>query len=121
MTCSHCGAQLLWIEDGCSTDRGWKDESYYICPIHGEAHEEIEPEFSPQELDQAANATTERIKKDLHLGPFQLEVFQQKVAKQRRDWRLVLICAHDAGCKSFPSLMRFIRTTNKPQTLKKTA
>jgi hypothetical protein len=110
MVCPICQSELILVQDGCSTDRGWKDESYFACPLHGESFDCEEVETS-RRLDLAVEATVERIVEGLGLGAFQLAAFQEKVGRQGRNWLLVLICGFDAGCRSFESLMRFVRVT----------
>ena len=129
LVCPICQAELVLVEDGCSTDRGWKDESYFVCPVHGESFDDfglgvldfgVGGEAS-RRLDLAVQATVGQIIEELGMGAFQVAAFQEKVLRQGRNWRLVLICGFDAGCRSFASLMRFVRVTSGGRRVERAA
>lgn len=39
MTCPTCQHALRFVPDGCGTDRGWQDASYWECAECGEVEE----------------------------------------------------------------------------------
>jgi hypothetical protein len=118
--CPICQTTLKHVADGCMTDRGWKDESYFICPTHGEVDEEEDPlqhcalSTAHRALHPSILPATEEAIQALNLTKEDLLTFQREIARQGRNWQLTLIKAHEAGVPTYPRLMDYTEATRPP-------